>query len=765
MPGIISSEKLLMTYPSYTYPVHTLFTGSSLGNRYTFAQLDAETNLKGLWGSLDNQFYVGEWNIDFMVDDVALQPTVINFFPESQSTILGSDTLKIEKQFFIPFDPNGTPEELQAGIYLLHCENRDSVKKEITIRHSITFPAVPSELFTKKPLDAQTKKKITISARDNHCIASTVGAPNEVRIFDSEKQWHQYEVIDNSLRVEYRFVLEANTSEVISFSVAFSPYGEEKVYDTSKHARNAEELLRQAILEYSKILNTSLIVSPDPIINRGIQWAKVNTVRVQHQYRCGFGFTNDPPQDIIVIRDLGWYLFGSNYLTPDFSRGLIEFTEWFAYHEGGKLTEYLHANETIPEKHDYKLNINDGTPLFVYGLYHYAVTQGNKSFLQYAYLMMKRACDWILSQRKDGLVYCYADGTNVRGICSWRNIIDDYNLTGAVTEINAECYFALARTADVAAALENSEDAKHYRLAAQQLKDAVNTQLVSSQTGMYVLNRSNDGVLHHDVTGDLIFPVMFDIAEGSVRTKILEKLTDDDMWTPHGSRTVSKYEKNYDPDFGYQLVGGVWPNLTAWTAFCVRREKPEKLVEAMQNIYALSEVERPVDYVNVVPGEFPERLHGETFQSRGMAMSPWMPPTYLWLAIEGLLGFQPNLDHAEINPAIPYSWKWLAVKNVPYAGSSFSLFVHDGILYSTIPVHSDLEVITGKSVEAFVDLPTATTITLNTGKETIVFVASTADSIVTVRVNEKDSVFIKTLSLKAGEAQLLSLSDFQKQIT
>ena len=106
-----------------------------------------------------------------------------------------------------------------------------------------------------------------------------------------------------------------------------------------------------------------------------------------------------------------------------------------------------------------------------------------------------------------------------------------------------------------------------------------------------------------------------------LRKRILDRLMGEEFWTPYGTRTVSPNEANYDPDFGYQLVGGVWPNLTAWTAYCVRKEHPEKLVEGMLNTYRLSETEKPKDFVNVVPGEFPERLHGETFVSRGMTMS------------------------------------------------------------------------------------------------------------------------------------------------
>src|SRR5213075_1551124 len=106
---------------------------------------------------------------------------------------------------------------------------------------------------------------------------------------------------------------------------------------------------------------------------------------------------------------------------------MIELATRFAYHEGGKLTEFVRANEPEPVMHDYNLNINDDTPLFVYALHHHA-TAGTAGFGDAdAYPLMKRACDWMLSQTREALAYCAAEGTSVWGICGWRKIIDNYN--------------------------------------------------------------------------------------------------------------------------------------------------------------------------------------------------------------------------------------------------------------------------------------------------------------------------------------------------
>ncbi len=741
----------------YTYPVDSLFTGASLGNRFAFAQLDEVTNVVGLWSSTDNQFYLGEWKIDISVNSVPLMPVETSFHPHSQTTLLKSGLVIAELEFLLPFavdDCHEYDESLRAGILLLRFKNEGRDKATFLVKHSLVFPAVPSDKFTKKPPQEQTGKLVRVNNAGRAYEIVTEGNANEARIFWSEQAAHRSDFDERMLHVEYEFGVTSKQTREEPFVVAFSPKGMKQAYATLQNCHDTDAVVEWTHEQFDELLTRTEIVTPEPVINRGLQWAKVNTARVQHQFRIGEGFTNDPPQDIVVIRDLGWYLLGSDYLTPQFSRGLLQFAEKYGFHNDGKLTEFIRAGEETPEQHDYKLNINDDTPLYVYGLYHHAITCGDESFLRNAYPLMRRACDYILSQRKDGLVRCYAEGTNVWGICSWRNIIDDYNLTGAVTEINVECYYALRLLANVASKLGNDADASLYNQSATELKQAINATLVSEKTGLYLLNLDNDGVRHHDVTGDLIFPVMFDVAEDEMRKRILERLAGDEFWTPYGSRTVSPQETNYDPDFGYQLVGGVWHNLTAWTAYCLRREQPEQLVEGLLNMYRLSEAEKPKDFVNVVPGEFPERLHGETFESRGMTMSPWMPPTYIWLGVEGLLGAQPTLDGLEINPAIPSTWKWIAVNHLLYKNKRVSAFLFEDTLYSTHEVKSLHATKTGKLVNTTSNTPNIFTLGLALGEGTVLFVA--ADEAVKGRamIEHAQGAKWQEVALKAGEARL-----------
>ena len=129
---------------TYRRRVADLYTGSSLGNLVTFARLDEKSDLLGLWSALDNQFYVGQWDIDVFANGVCAVPSDTIFRPESQSTLLEAPGVKAEKMFFLPlkeFLPGSAPaQHLQMGIYHLSVTNNRTSPAELVVTHTIVFP-------------------------------------------------------------------------------------------------------------------------------------------------------------------------------------------------------------------------------------------------------------------------------------------------------------------------------------------------------------------------------------------------------------------------------------------------------------------------------------------------------------------------------------------------------------------------------------------------------------------------------------------------
>jgi glycogen debranching enzyme len=746
-----------MTFPSYRYPVDSLSLGCSLGNRLSFARLDALTDLQGLWGSLENLFVLGRWQIEILVNGAAAEAVDTHFAPESQSTIFRSAGVTVWKQFFLPIGAEGDvdPQELQAAIFSFRIKNNGPAVAEVQLRHRVFVPAMNNPLFTKQPPEDETAKRVHIEQQARYAEMRTIGRTEEVRIFGSRLPWRSFQADDRTLQADYVILVPPGGEKESSFTVSFSHQGRESALQCYLQSENAAQILERSRQNLTDILSRCLIHTPEATINRSLLWAKVNMLRVQHEYHIGPAFTNDPPQDIVVLRDLAWYVLGADYLTPQFSRSLLELAKRYSTHQEGKITEYIHANERAPVQHDYNLNINDDTPLLVWALFHHALVCGERGLHETYLNFMTNACDWILRQRTEGLVRCTADGSYVWGICSWRNIIDGYALTGAVTEINAESFMALSLAASAARRLNRLSDAARYEEAAQELKQTMNSRLVSDQTGMYLLNIANDGTRRHDITGDLIFPVICGVAEPRIEDAILKKLTDEDLWTPYGSRTVSSNEPNFDPESGYDLMGGIWPNLTAWIAYGLRGKDPEKLVEAMRNIYRVCEAPRPADFGNIVPGQFPERLHGTTFLSSGMSLSPWMPPTYIWLGVEGLLGINPTFDEVEMNPSVPPEWDWVCIKDLPYRGGKFSAFLYHGVLYTTGNVTSRYPVKVGVELPTESDNDDFLSIGMTIGNDVVLFVASEEGGEGKVSTEFQGRQFIKGIALPESGAALL----------
>jgi hypothetical protein len=693
----------------YTYPVSKLWSGGSYGNLDCFARTDRLSNLDGFWHAGSNDWLCGRIEFYIQADGRSLEPVHTRFYPGHQITTLRSEGqgLEAHKMVFVPYGaPAGEGSRFYTVLSLLATSHT-----EVTVTLDVRWPPVYTRHHTKQPERYHTQRRVRQRVEpytvDNVARAilwaetvplrvdrwdTVLGSAGEVRAILLPGEPHATFSEPGRARLVFELTLTPHKHVALPFVLATGTDGPDALRaqllaDTFPTWEEALALTRSA---YNAVLGTAFVHTPNARINRGLQWAKANTVRVQHEYRLGMGFTNDPPQDIVVVRDCAWYGMGADWLTPGFVQGMYDLILRYGVHEGGKIAEYVHAD--TGQREDYGLNINDDTPLFVLGAHHHYAVTGDEAFLRRAYPAVAQACDWVLAQRRDdmgGLVWCAVQGTDVWGSATWRNIIPGYTLNGAVTEVNALCCWALRQGAALADELGREDDARRWRWAADRLREAINARL-GTPDGLYVLSLSGEGA-NVTRTADLIFPVLAGVADEERARRILDLLYGPQFYTPYGVRTVGLGEAEYHPYFGHGLMGGVWPNLSAWVAYAGRRLYPERLVEVMDHLYALCEPQDPAKWGHVVPGEFPEWLDGESFESLGMAMSPWMPPTYLWLGIEGLAGVtagasEGGAEHGqglEVNPNLPAGWRWLVVRNLPYRGERISFFVCDGTLYTT----------------------------------------------------------------------------------
>lgn len=397
----------------------------------------------------------------------------------------------------------------------------------------------------------------------------------------------------------------------------------------------APEALRKTIDMYQEVLGRSVVLTPDLHVNQGVLWAKANMLRVALKSPTGWCFVNDPTRsNNSVGRDTAWFAYGADFFAPDFAReSLLKYVS--LQEKSGMIVEYYDIRDG--QTADYGLNINDNTPLMILAFWHHYNATGNEEFLRRVYPAAVKAVRYILSQRNDqGLVWCNATGTSDWGIVGWRNVIENYTLSGATTEVNSECYAALETISHMARVLGEHDESAEFAQKAGELKDAIDDHLANPENGLYYLNLDVDGNAHSDVTSDLVFPAMFGVADRATAARIVARLSDREFWTQSGIRVLPRDAPDYTPIGGYGLLGGVWVGVSFWYAFAAAPHSPEFMAHALSTTFR-SYSRDPLRF-NTVPGQFSEWLDGETLVNRGMMLSPWFPPRYLWAAIEGMAG-------------------------------------------------------------------------------------------------------------------------------
>lgn len=494
--------------------------------------------------------------------------------------------------------------------------------------------------------------------------------------------------------------LAPGEEKVVSFLTVFSPHGEQDALASYSRYADFEQVFVETVDFFRERLMVSIAITPDLMLNQGAQWSKANMLRVLQRYKHPkddlIAFTNDPGRGgNIVVRDAAWFTIGCDYLIPSISRQILQAIASMQ-EESGKIVEYWSGIDGHTE--DYGLNINDNTPLFICAVAHHVLCTDNEEFAREIYPVLEKAARYILSQRDElGLVRCTATGNGVRGIAGWRNIIEDRTISGAVTEINSECFSALYSTGVVAHMAGKQGDADEFVDAANRLRDAINEHLKNPRNGLYYLTSNPQGQDESTVTADLVFPMIFKVADDETTALIMQRLLMPDFRTAAGLRTLSSKNPLYRPDSYVGLLGGVWPGVTWWFALACARYDSSLIVDTLVSSYQ-HYLRDPGTY-NTVPGQFSEWFDGETLINRGMRLSPWEPPRYLWALLEGAMGLgmhvpapgedaggkfpiignpsdakAARLSQNRISPVVPHSWHWFALRNVPMDSRNLSYF-------------------------------------------------------------------------------------------
>jgi hypothetical protein len=676
--------------------------GLTLGNFKTFATSTPKGGIRGLWDADTDQIIFGAHQVAYRAaggETLFPQQIVreLTFLPYAQIAEFAIDRdLHVTEAFYVPHGPQH--DRLVSFVVEITVHNAASTAASVQI--------FPWALLIGQRFYGEPEKQVRASAGErfirsygeesgwvrwwggSRTPSAVVVGLREQALLKGMKNGtlgggaHLGEITPNlaefaSSRIfgafEYRVEIAPGERESLRLAVVFHKDGDERSKPVLEQLLRDPDALPATERYYAEKLADARLFTPSPVINRGVVWAKTNMLRVVKEYPQGWGSTNSPPSDILVSRDTSWFVHGYDYFMPQFSRDAIELFNRFI-EPSGQMVEYVRGVNGY--KTAYDLNINDDTPLHIIAILHHYNATLDDEWLRGVFPLVVKIADYMLTQRDaNGLIFCKADGVDMFGITSWRNIIPYYTLDGAVTEINAEAYFALEASARLAAVVDDGETWERFSREASALRKAMIAKLFNDDTSAFVLNYDKDDNYQDNFTADEVFPVLFEVAEPAARRAILKRLSEPDFTTPVGLRTISTADAWYFPSHGFGLLGGIWPDLTLWFAVALARNGAyAEAARWLEAIYQTMEAGAPR---NTVPGQFAEWFDGGSLTNRGMYLSPWTGAKYLWAVAEtvcGLDGYRTS-GRPHIAPLLPADWTWTAAVRVHWGGRRHSYVV------------------------------------------------------------------------------------------
>ncbi len=682
---------------SFSVASSRLAMGASLGNSAIWIQTKGDGAIERIFLNSIGESLVGTVNVryagrpqhaaGFFSGVFAAGPRELEIHPAYQRVRFKIiEVIDVAETTFLPL-AKGDPGDDEPVVYVIvELENHDTISHEVRVFASAVLRgSTPADVCARYDHEAHTLLAHNASKPQ---WVRVLGASEAPARFSADSDYgrsydpaYQDQLENDSSatgdvigRLQWDFALAPGERRRFWFAVGVYAGGERDALERFARIPGGDDALGQTVASLKEIVSAARVLTPDPVINQGALWSKINMRRVMASYPTGQAFTNDPGTYAnVVTRDAAWFVYGNDHFLPSFSRRLLDNLAERQY-PSGKMPEYFDGISGKVE--DDGLNINDDTPLYVLAVNHHFRATGDWDWLAKTYPAVARAANYIISQVDDrGLVFCSADDPrgNVWAIAGWRNIVSGYRVSGAVTEINAECVAALRDAGHLADELGREDERETFAAASARIRGAMDAYLLNPKSGLYYLNIDVDGSARTDVTGDEIFPVIMRACSEETGFVIISRLNSPDFWTSAGLRTVSSLDPRFDPSAHSGLMGGVWPGLTWWYAFGAARYHPHSMVRALRSSFEHYGIDPQRN--NTVPGQFSEWFDGESLANRGMRLSPWEPPRFLWAAVEGVCGLVLLPGAPRVNPIVPAGWNWVAVRDVPYHGRPFSYFL------------------------------------------------------------------------------------------
>lgn len=458
--------------------------------------------------------------------------------------------------------------------------------------------------------------------------------------------------------------------EFIPVAVAGGPVSREEAWEAYRGLlEDAEGLYRERREHALRLLEETVrLESPDPELDRALQWAKLN---LDEQMVCnpelGCGLVAGwGPSGTSARPGFGWFFGGDaaiNTLAMDVIGQWEAVAQGLAFlaryrREDGKIPhEISQAAAHIPwfEAYPYAYYHADTTPYWILAAWNHWLASGDDAWLRELWPAVREAYAWCLTAETDG------DGI-IENTVGGLGAVEVGDL-GA--ELHQDIYLAAVWIEALEAVSELAGHLGETGLVAEAdsirrlARETLNGRYWREDEGHHAFGILTSGGTNDNLTAWPATAAAFGLLDGERADRTLAKLATDSISSDWGARMLSTGSELYDPL--HYNAGTVWPFVTGWVSWAQYRYRRPwagyPLVDAVKRI--------TFDWAR---GRHAELFSGALYRPLDAAVPHQFFATSMLVTplLRGMLGWRPDAPRgrAELAPQLPPGWPELAVRNL-----------------------------------------------------------------------------------------------------
>ncbi|MBV6521744.1 MAG: hypothetical protein MNPFHGCM_01888 [Gemmatimonadaceae bacterium] len=427
--------------------------------------------------------------------------------------------------------------------------------------------------------------------------------------------------------------------------------------------------------------NTVSIITPDTILNRAVEWAKVNMddgMVCNPDLGCGLvagyglsGGASDRP-------GFGWF-FGGDASINSFAMSAVGQHDlvrdgvfrFFAKYQraDGKITHEISQGARKIDwfgAYPYAYYHGDTTPFWILAFGEYWKQSADTSLVRELWPNLRKAYTWSRSADSDGdgLMENTIAGAGALEVGDLQEgIVSDVYLSGVWIA-------ALERFARMADAMEEPALAVEAREIRRKALGTIESKLWLPGIGQYAFAILEKGAVNENLTAWPATAMSFDVFDAGRGAQMAARLASSNIMTDWGARPLSAASALFDPL--HYNNGAVWPFVTGWVALAQYRYR-----NAHAGRFALDAIARTG--FDEARGRNPEVISGRVYKPLDTAVPHQFFATSMVLTplLRGLLGIDVDAPagRLRIAPSLPPEWDSIRVERVRVGSDVVSLLM------------------------------------------------------------------------------------------